>query len=177
VIKNLSTSLILVISLALTTVIVAISLKLLLDSLEHIPNLVTSKSLKDYHFDYIIIGGGTAGMMFFEYTRVCLVLDLKTIFKIFTNSWLYSFCSNRFICLRIGFKLQIDEKHELHSFVNRSRRYFQFTFCCSLNEYANARQSRNGLEVKHITSIYLCFKIKNVISVSKPSNKSIHLMD
>jgi hypothetical protein len=61
-------------SLALSTVIFAIGLKLLLDTMEHIPNLVTSKSLKDYQFDYIIIGGGTAGMTFFENSSVCFVL-------------------------------------------------------------------------------------------------------
>lgn len=50
----------LVTTLALLTAFAAIGLRLLFNY-EHIPNLVSIESVRDMHFDYIIIGSGTAG--------------------------------------------------------------------------------------------------------------------
>ena len=47
-------------TLALLTVFASIGLRLLFNY-EHIPNLVSIESVRDMHFDYIIIGSGTAG--------------------------------------------------------------------------------------------------------------------
>lgn len=47
-------------SLALVVVVIAVSFRFLLD-FEYIPNLVPIESVKNKYFDYIIIGGGTAG--------------------------------------------------------------------------------------------------------------------
>lgn len=50
----------LVTTLALLTAFASIGIRLLLNY-EHIPNLVSIESVRDMHFDYIIIGSGTAG--------------------------------------------------------------------------------------------------------------------
>lgn len=50
----------LVTTLALLTAFASIGIRLLFNY-EYIPNLVSIESVKDMHFDYIIIGSGTAG--------------------------------------------------------------------------------------------------------------------
>lgn len=50
----------LVTTLALLTAFASIGIRLLFNY-EHIPNLVSIESVRDMHFDYIIIGSGTAG--------------------------------------------------------------------------------------------------------------------
>jgi hypothetical protein len=47
-------------SFAVMTLFISISVKLTLD-FEYIPNIVSMESVKNKYFDYIIVGGGTAG--------------------------------------------------------------------------------------------------------------------
>jgi choline dehydrogenase len=55
--------------LSLLAVLIAIAYKIILDY-EHIPNLVSIESVKHKHFDYVIVGAGTAGcVLAFELSK------------------------------------------------------------------------------------------------------------